>query len=152
LSNSDKEARECDLLVRPQRAPSRQRSILDLAASIEWCNKAAVGLPQVFYPLIDLAAANAWAGQDKEAKEAAAQFLTRMRSAISASSSFFRQLGPCWAAIDLVGSPSTAALAFDSLGRGGKLIMVGLFGGEATWPLPLILMKAATISGSYQET
>jgi propanol-preferring alcohol dehydrogenase len=57
--------------------------------------------------------------------------------------------GPCWAAIDLVGSPSTAALAFDSLGRGGKLIMVGLFGGEATWPLPLIPMKAATISGSY---
>lgn len=27
--------------------------------------------------------------------------------------------------------------------------MVGLFGGEATWPLPLIPMKAATISGSY---
>jgi len=28
---------------------------------------------------------------------------------------------PCKAAIDLVGSPSTAALAFDSLARGGKL-------------------------------
>ena len=57
--------------------------------------------------------------------------------------------GPCWAAIDLVGSPSTAGLAFDSLARGGKLIMVGLFGGVAPWPLPLIPMKAATISGSY---
>jgi adenylate cyclase len=41
--------------------------------AIEWCNKAAAGLPQVFYPLVDLATANAWAGHDKEAKEAAAQ-------------------------------------------------------------------------------
>jgi alcohol dehydrogenase, propanol-preferring len=39
--------------------------------------------------------------------------------------------GPYWAAIDLVGSPSTAGLAFDSLARGAKLIMVGLFGGVA---------------------
>ena len=57
--------------------------------------------------------------------------------------------GPCKAAIDLVGSPSTAALAFDSLARGGKLVMVGLFGGAAPWSLPLIPMKATTIAGSY---
>ena len=30
-------------------------------------------MPQVFFPLAVLAAANAWAGHDKEAKEAAAQ-------------------------------------------------------------------------------
>jgi adenylate cyclase len=41
--------------------------------AIPWCSKAAAGLPQVFYPLVDLAAANAWAGHDKEAKDAAAQ-------------------------------------------------------------------------------
>ena len=57
--------------------------------------------------------------------------------------------GPCKATIDLVGSPSTAALAFDSLARGGKLVMVGLFGGAAPWSLPLIPIKAATIAGSY---
>jgi propanol-preferring alcohol dehydrogenase len=57
--------------------------------------------------------------------------------------------GPCQAAIDLVGSPTTASLAFDSLARGGKLVMVGLFGGAAPWSLPLIPMKAATIAGSY---
>jgi alcohol dehydrogenase/propanol-preferring alcohol dehydrogenase len=48
-----------------------------------------------------------------------------------------------------VGSPSTATLAFDSLARGGKLVMVGLFGGAAPWSLPLIPMKAVTIAGSY---
>jgi TolB-like protein len=41
--------------------------------SIEWCNKAAVSMPDVFYPYLDLAAAHAWLGRDKEAKEAAAQ-------------------------------------------------------------------------------
>ncbi len=54
-----------------------------------------------------------------------------------------------WAAIDLVGSPATAALAFDSLAKGGKMIMVGLFGGAAPWSLPLIPMKAVSIEGSY---
>jgi propanol-preferring alcohol dehydrogenase len=57
--------------------------------------------------------------------------------------------GPCWGAIDLVGSPATASLAFDALAKGGKLIMVGLFGGSAPWPLPFIPMKAVTIEGSY---
>ncbi len=41
--------------------------------AIEWCNKAHAGAPQLWYALVDLAAANAWAGHDKEAKEAAAQ-------------------------------------------------------------------------------
>ena len=43
--------------------------------AIEWCSKAvAGGGPDVYY-LVDLAAANAWAGHDKEAKDAAAQLL-----------------------------------------------------------------------------
>jgi len=57
--------------------------------------------------------------------------------------------GPCWGAVDLVGSPSTSALAFDSLAKGGKLVMVGLFGGAAPWSLPLIPMRAIAIEGSY---
>ena len=60
-----------------------------------------------------------------------------------------RSAGRGWAAIDLVGSPQTAALVFDSLAKGGKMIMVGLFGGSAPWSLPLIPMKATTIEGSY---
>jgi adenylate cyclase len=41
--------------------------------AIPWCNKAAAGAPQFFITYLLLASANAWAGHDKEAKEAAAQ-------------------------------------------------------------------------------
>ncbi len=57
--------------------------------------------------------------------------------------------GPCWGAIDLVGSPGTASLGFDALAKGGKLVMVGLFGGQSPWPLPFIPMKAVAIEGNY---
>jgi alcohol dehydrogenase/propanol-preferring alcohol dehydrogenase len=56
---------------------------------------------------------------------------------------------PLHAAIDLVGSEQTAAIGFDVLAKGGKLVMVGLFGGGAPWALPLIPTKAVTIQGSY---
>ena len=57
--------------------------------------------------------------------------------------------GPALAVIDLVGAESTAKLAFDSIGKGGTIVIVGLFGGAAPWALPLIPVKAATIMGSY---
>jgi hypothetical protein len=41
--------------------------------AIEWCEKAAASNPQYGAPLIYLAAANAWAGHIKEAREAATQ-------------------------------------------------------------------------------
>jgi adenylate cyclase len=41
--------------------------------AIEWCNKARAGGYNGWYPLLELAAANAWAGHDQEAKEAVAQ-------------------------------------------------------------------------------
>jgi adenylate cyclase len=41
--------------------------------AIEWCGKSIASGLQAFFPFVDLAAANAWAGHDKEAKEAAAQ-------------------------------------------------------------------------------
>ena len=41
--------------------------------AIEWCEKARAGAPEGVYTLVHLAAANAWTGHDKEAKEAVAQ-------------------------------------------------------------------------------
>jgi TolB-like protein/DNA-binding winged helix-turn-helix (wHTH) protein len=42
--------------------------------AIEWCNKSVAGDPELTDPLIDLAAANAWAGHDKEARDAVSRF------------------------------------------------------------------------------
>ena len=41
--------------------------------AIEWCGKSIASGSQIPYLFVDLAAANAWAGHDREAKEAAAQ-------------------------------------------------------------------------------
>jgi len=57
--------------------------------------------------------------------------------------------GPIWAAIDLVGAESSARLGIDSLVKGGKLVIVGLYGGAVTISTPLFPMKAMTIQGSY---
>jgi propanol-preferring alcohol dehydrogenase len=57
--------------------------------------------------------------------------------------------GPALAVIDLVNGTATAAFAFAALQKGGKLIQVGLFGGEITLPLPMMPMRALTVQGSY---
>jgi propanol-preferring alcohol dehydrogenase len=57
--------------------------------------------------------------------------------------------GGAWAVIDVVGSSQSARLGFDSLSKGGKYIIVGLFGGDLTLSLPPIPMRALTIQGSY---
>jgi D-arabinose 1-dehydrogenase-like Zn-dependent alcohol dehydrogenase len=54
-----------------------------------------------------------------------------------------------WAVIDLVGASATARLGVDSLRKGGKLVIVGLFGGEITVSTPFFPMRAMTIQGSY---
>jgi adenylate cyclase len=41
--------------------------------AIEWCNKSAAGNPKFWITYLLLAAANAWAGHDEEAREAATQ-------------------------------------------------------------------------------
>ena len=57
--------------------------------------------------------------------------------------------GPVLAVIDLVNDTQTARFAFDALRKGGKLVQVGLFGGELSLPLPLMAIRALTVQGSY---
>ena len=57
--------------------------------------------------------------------------------------------GPILGAIDYVGAGATVRLGLDLLAKGGKLVIVGLFGGEITLPIPPIAMRAITIQGSY---
>ena len=53
------------------------------------------------------------------------------------------------AIIDLVNGTASARFAFDALRKGGKLVQVGLFGGELSLPLPLMAIRALTVQGSY---
>lgn len=50
--------------------------------------------------------------------------------------------------IDFVGAPATSQLGFDLITKGGVLVMVGLYGGVATFPLALIAVKGVTIFGN----
>ena len=57
--------------------------------------------------------------------------------------------GGAWAVIDLVGASSTVQLAINSLIKGGKVIVVGLFGGDITLPTASLPLRAMTLQGSY---
>jgi alcohol dehydrogenase/propanol-preferring alcohol dehydrogenase len=57
--------------------------------------------------------------------------------------------GPVLAVIDLVNGTATARFAFGALRKGGRLIQVGLFGGELMLPLPIMAIRALTVQGSY---
>ncbi|HVG51819.1 MAG TPA: alcohol dehydrogenase, partial [Xanthobacteraceae bacterium] len=54
-----------------------------------------------------------------------------------------------WSVVDLVGSSQTVRLGIDCLAKGGRLVVVGLFGGDVTISTPLLPLKALTIQGSY---
>ncbi len=86
----------------------------------------------------------------REAAEAAGALATVDGKAPDALEQLAKKAGgPIRAVIDLVGNAQTTQLGFDCLTKGGKLVIVGLFGGGAPWALPLIPIKAITIQGSY---
>ena len=86
----------------------------------------------------------------REAAEKAGALATVDGGAVDALEQLTKKAGePIRAVIDLVGNAKTAQLGFDCLTKGGKLVIVGLFGGGAPWALPLIPIKAITIQGSY---
>lgn len=57
--------------------------------------------------------------------------------------------GPAPAIIDLVNSTQTVANDVASLARGGKLVLVGMFGGRLNMPLMTFPSQAITIQGNF---
>lgn len=57
--------------------------------------------------------------------------------------------GGIWGVIDLVGAESTASLGLGALRKGGRYIVVGLYGGEIPLSLVPTAQRALTIQGSY---
>jgi D-arabinose 1-dehydrogenase-like Zn-dependent alcohol dehydrogenase len=51
--------------------------------------------------------------------------------------------------VDFVGSEATFAFATRAVRRGGRVVIVGLFGGGMAMPIPMFPFRALTIGGSY---
>ena len=57
--------------------------------------------------------------------------------------------GGVYAALDFVGAEASVSYGLGCLRKGGMLIIVGLYGGSLTLPIPIIPMNARIIQGSY---
>jgi len=57
--------------------------------------------------------------------------------------------GALYGAVDFVGASETANLVLSALYKGGKLILVGLFGGEITLSIASTILRAVTVQGSH---
>jgi D-arabinose 1-dehydrogenase-like Zn-dependent alcohol dehydrogenase len=57
--------------------------------------------------------------------------------------------GGVYAVLDFVGAETSVNYGLSCLRKGGKLIIVGLFGGALNIPIPFIPMNARLIQGSY---
>jgi len=57
--------------------------------------------------------------------------------------------GALYGAVDFVGASETANLVLSALYKGGKLILVGLFGGEITLSIGSTILRAITVQGSH---
>jgi D-arabinose 1-dehydrogenase-like Zn-dependent alcohol dehydrogenase len=78
---------------------------------------------------------------------AAATYDTRDETATNAL--FAKTRGGVYAAVDFVGSEQSFAFANAIVRKGGKIIVVGLFGGSMSMPLPMFPLRAISISGSF---
>jgi D-arabinose 1-dehydrogenase-like Zn-dependent alcohol dehydrogenase len=57
--------------------------------------------------------------------------------------------GGAYAVVDFVGSEKSFAFANKAVRKGGKIIIVGLFGGSMTMPLPMFPLRVISIGGSF---
>lgn len=57
--------------------------------------------------------------------------------------------GGVYAAVDFVGSEASLGFASRAVRKGGKVIIVGLFGGRFSMPIPMFPLRAISLIGSY---
>jgi D-arabinose 1-dehydrogenase-like Zn-dependent alcohol dehydrogenase len=82
------------------------------------------------------------------AKEAGAAAIVNSRDA-DAAEQIKKISGSIYGAVDLVGTTETAKFALGALRKGGRLILVGLYGGEIPLSLVTTIQRALTIQGSH---
>jgi D-arabinose 1-dehydrogenase-like Zn-dependent alcohol dehydrogenase len=82
------------------------------------------------------------------AKKAGASATYNTKDPASAKQLMADTGGGAYAVVDFVGSEKTFAFATQTVRRGGKVIIVGLFGGAMAMPIPMFPFRALTIGGS----
>ncbi len=70
----------------------------------------------------------------------------------SARDNLLNETGGLFSAIDFVGAESSAAFGLSLLRRGGRIFMVGLFGGSIGIPLATLPLRTISIVGAYTGT
>ena len=60
--------------------------------------------------------------------------------------------GGAYAVVDFVGSEATFAFASKIVRKGGRVVIVGLFGGAMSMPIPMFPLRAIWLGGSYVGT
>ncbi len=60
--------------------------------------------------------------------------------------------GPIYGAVDMVGASDTASFALGALRKGGRLILVGLYGGQIPVSVVATIQRALTLQGSHLGT
>jgi len=91
-------------------------------------------------------------GRLEAAKHAGAAATVNTRAPNAAKQLVADTKGGATAVVDFVGSEESFKFATAAVRKGGKIILVGLFGGAMSMPLPMFPLRALTISGSYVGT
>ncbi|MGT2455493.1 alcohol dehydrogenase [Cupriavidus basilensis] len=95
-----------------------------------------------------IAVADIDAGKRDLAKKLGAELTFDPREA-DAGMRLLSEAGGAAAAIDFVGANATTQFAVNVIRKGGACIVVGLFGGDITIPLPALVLRAISLQGSY---
>jgi D-arabinose 1-dehydrogenase-like Zn-dependent alcohol dehydrogenase len=83
------------------------------------------------------------------AKAAGAREVINSSAPDAAKRLFTMTGGGVAAAVDFVGAETSFNFAVGALRKGGRGIVVGLFGGAFTMPIPMFVFRAISITGSY---
>jgi len=89
------------------------------------------------------------AGKLREAEALGATKVINTRDADALAQLQKLSAGSLGAVMDFVGMPATANLGIAALRKGGRYVLVGLFGGELTLSMPPIAQRAIGVVGSY---
>lgn len=108
----------------------------------------AVQFARALYPQAELIAVDVREDRLRAAAQAgAARTVDATRP--DAAKQLFKATGGVAAAVDFVGSEASLAFVDRALRKGGRAVIVGLFGGRFSLPIPLLPLRAVAFIGSY---